>query len=165
MQNLLILGAGQYGLVVEEIATAMNCYKTIDFLDDNNPIAIGKIRDYKKYLNNYTSAIVAIGNPELRLDYIKKLELAGYEVATLIHPTAYVSQSCSIGIGCVVEPLAGIHANTVVEDGCLISLGALINHNAVVKTGAHVDCGSVVAARAVVPPKTKVMANTIFSES
>lgn len=164
MQNLLILGAGQYGSVVYEIAEALRCYETIDFLDDKKPIAIGALQEYIKYAAKYDSAIVAIGNPELRLDYIEKLKAEGYKIATLIHPTAYVSPSCKLGEGCVVEPLAGIHSNTVVEPGCLVSMGALINHNAVVNAGCHIDCDSVVAARAVVPAKTKVLANTLFSE-
>ena len=43
MQNLLILGAGQYGMVAKEIAESMRKYDHIDFLDDNNPIAVGKL--------------------------------------------------------------------------------------------------------------------------
>lgn len=164
MQNLLILGAGQYGSVVYEIAEALRCYETIDFLDDKNPVAIGGLQDYEKFIETYDSAIVAIGNSDIRLDYIEKLKKAGYKIATLIHPAAYVSPSCKLGEGCVVEPLAGLHANTVVEKGCLISMGALVNHNAVIGAGCHIDCGSVVAARAVVPGKTKVLANTLFSE-
>ncbi|MBR1677729.1 MAG: acetyltransferase, partial [Clostridia bacterium] len=33
-RNLLILGAGQYGTVVKEIAKSMECFEKIDFLDD-----------------------------------------------------------------------------------------------------------------------------------
>ena len=164
MEKLLILGAGQYGSVVYEIANALQCYETIDFLDDKNPVAIGGLQDYEKFIETYDSTIVAIGNTDMRFDYIEKLKMAGYKIATLIHPTAYVSPSSTIGEGCVVEPLAGIHANTVVETGCLISMGALVNHNAVLGAGSHIDCGSVVAARAVVSAKTKVLANTLFSE-
>jgi len=35
----------------------------------------------------------------------------------------------------------------------------------VIKKGCHIDCGSVVTARVVVPEKTKVSANTVFSET
>jgi hypothetical protein len=34
--NLLILGAGQYGMVAKEIAEATGDYTAIAFLDDNN---------------------------------------------------------------------------------------------------------------------------------
>ena len=49
MNNLLILGAGQFGLMVKEIAESMSCFDKIDFLDDNNEIAIGKLCDYEEF--------------------------------------------------------------------------------------------------------------------
>ena len=159
MKNLLILGAGQYGSVVHEIAVAMDCFEKIDFLDDNNPIAIGKLQDYVKFAGAYNAAIVAIGNPKIRLEYIEKLENAGYEIATLIHPKAYVSPSSTVDVGCVVEPLAGINANVVVGKGCLISMGAIVNHNAVINDGCHIDCGSVVVARRIAPRESKYEAD------
>ena len=57
------------------------------------------------------------------------------------------------------------YVNVVVERGCLVSIEALINHNAAVHAGCHIDCGSVVTERAVVPEKTKVFANTLFSDT
>ena len=43
MNNLLIIGAGQYGAMIKESARALNEYDKIDFLDDNSVLAIGKI--------------------------------------------------------------------------------------------------------------------------
>ena len=44
--KLLILGAGEYGRLVKELAR--NKYTTIDFLDDKSDVAIGKFEDYRK---------------------------------------------------------------------------------------------------------------------
>lgn len=52
-----------------------------------------------KLIHEYDSAVVAIGNTELRLNLIKGLCEIGYEVPTLIHEKAYVSPSAKIGIG------------------------------------------------------------------
>ena len=46
--NLLILGAGEYGQLIKELA--QNKYTTIDFLDDNSSVAIGKFEEYKKFV-------------------------------------------------------------------------------------------------------------------
>ncbi len=81
-KNLLILGAGQYGTVVKEIAQSMGCFEKIDFLDDSYGIdnpnyheeAIGKIEHSENYAGDYTFAIPAIGNPVKRLELIEKLE-------------------------------------------------------------------------------------------
>ena len=42
MKSLLIIGAGGHGQVVAECAEACG-YENIDFLDDNNPDAVGGI--------------------------------------------------------------------------------------------------------------------------
>ena len=71
--NLLILGAGEYGQLVKELAR--NRYTTIDFLDDKSTAAIGKLEEYKKYVDKY-EAIVAIGNNEISnpSSYYKKYD-------------------------------------------------------------------------------------------
>lgn len=51
--SLLIFGSGQYGCIAKEIALSMNCFEKINFLDDNDKNAIGKIKDYKKFNDSY----------------------------------------------------------------------------------------------------------------
>lgn len=148
-KDLLILGAGQYGMVAKEIAEAIGKYDRIVFLDDWNPIAIGKLDDFTVTANRFCTAVVAIGKTDLRLDYIHRLEQHGYDVPCLIHPLAYVSPSAIIGKGSFVEPLAVIHTATKVGTGCIISAGAIINHNCCIEDGCHINCGVVVKARTV----------------
>ena len=148
--KLLILGVGEYGQLVKELAR--NKYATIDFLDDNSSVAIGKFEEYKKFVGEY-EAIVAIGNNEARLAWIEKLVGAGFEIPTLISPQAFVSPSAKIEVGCIVESMAAINSNAIVEKGSIVSSGAVVNHNAVVKQGSHIDCNGVVGADAVVPEK------------
>ena len=103
MNNLLILGAGQHGQVVKEIAESMNFFDKIDYLDDNSNHAIGKFNDYEKYKDKYNYAFVAIGNTKLRMEWIEKLENAGYILKNIIHKTAIVSNSTKLENGIVVE--------------------------------------------------------------
>lgn len=154
--NLLILGAGQYGFVAKETAQAMGCFDRIDFLDDNNSIALGMMADYKRFLPEYDSAFVAIGNPEVRMLWLERLEQAGFALSVLIHPRAYVSPSAKLGKGTIAEPMAMVNAGAVVENGCLLCAGCVVNHNAHVMDCCQIDCNAVVGARATVPPKTKV---------
>ena len=41
--NLLIFGAGGYGQVVKELAVETGKFNKIEFIDDNNPLAISKV--------------------------------------------------------------------------------------------------------------------------
>ena len=161
-KNLLIIGAGQYGAVAKETAEATGCFSKINFLDDSNPVAIGRTSELTTFVQEYANLFVAIGNPEIRLEWIEKAEKTGYEIVTLISPKAYVSPSARLMTGTIVEPCAVIQSNTVVEKGCLISSGAVINHNATIGQGCHIDCNATVSARSNVPPKTKVECGKVY---
>ena len=162
MNNLLILGAGQFGLMVKEIAESMNCFDKIDFLDDNNEIAIGKLNDYENFSCEYRYAVVAIGNHEIRLSYIQKLEEACFIVAIIASPSAHIAPSAQIMKGSIIEPMAVVQANSAVAVGCIISSGAVIRHNAFVGDVCHVDCNAVVMSGSIVPAKTKIEACSVY---
>lgn len=163
-KNLLILGAGQYGMVAKEIAEAMRCFDTISFLDDNNPIAIGRLNDFTQFISEYSCAAVAIGNAEMRLCYLEKLEKCGYDTFPLIHPQAYVSSSAIISKGAIVEPMVVVHTGVKIGNGCIVSAGTIVNHNCQIGNGCHLDCGSIVRARVAIENETYVDCGQIIGE-
>lgn len=164
MNNLLILGAGQYGMVAKEIAESTGFFETISFLDDNNPIAIGKLNDHMYFSEEYKYAVVAIGNAEIRLRLIAELEQSGYEISSLIHDKAYVSRSAKVDKGTIVEPMAVIHTDVSIGIGCIISAGVIINHNSIIGDGCHIDCGTIVGARTVVKAGTRSKYRAVLTE-
>ena len=161
MKKLLILGAGQYGMVAKEIAEAAGDYGQIDFLDDKNPIAVGKMNEYEKFQNDYDAAIAAIGNPEMRMELLEKLQKSGFEIPVLIHPGAYVSRSAVVMYGSFIEPMAVIHTDVHIGIGCIISAGTIVNHNSKIGSGCHLNCGTVVASNSVIQSRTKTQYGTI----
>lgn len=148
-------------MIAKEIAESMKCFEQISFVDDVYSSSVGKICDIDKLVHEYDSAVVAIGNSDLRLSLIKGLCELGYDVPSLIHEKAYVSPSARIGIGCFIEPMAVVHTAVVVEKGCIISAGAILNHNSVVHEGCHINCGSVVKARAEIIAGTRTGYNEV----
>lgn len=160
--NLLILGAGQYGCVAKETAEIIGCYDKISFIDNNSSLAIGKTDELEAFLVDYANAFVAIGNAQIRLQYLSQLRTLGYQLVTLINPRAYVSSSAKIGQGSIVEPNVVVHSNVSVGVGCLISAGAVVNHNALVEDGCHIDCNVTVPARSVVKAGSKVECGQVY---
>lgn len=163
MNNLLIIGAGHYGMIVKEIAETLG-YDKIDFLDDNSEKAVGRINEMAQFTNEYRNAVVAIGNAGIRLKLIAELEKAGCDIPILVHEKAYISKSAVIGKGSIIEPMAVVHTEARIGTGCLISAGAVINHNSIIDDGCHIDCGTVVGARAVVRSKTNTKYGEIITE-
>ena len=161
MNSLLIFGAGQYGYLVEELAEDCG-YEKIAFLDDNSPLAIGKVSEAECFREEYAEVVVAIGNPTVREKLVCELEPV-FRLATLIHPTAFVSRSAVLGSGCIIEPGAVVQTAAQLGKACIVNAGAVVNHNSTVEDYCQVDCNAVVAARAFVPKGMKVMSGTVWT--
>lgn len=164
MSNLLILGAGQFGFMVKEIAESTGEYEKIDYLDDFNPVAIGKLEELSGYANQYEYAIIALGNPDTRQIYFEKAK-RHFKMATLISPFAHVSKSSRIGLGAIIEPMAVIQSGSFVGEGCIVSSGAIVRHNAKVGSFCHLDCNSVIMSNMSLPDKTKLACLTVYKNN
>lgn len=162
-KNLLILGAGGHGRVVKETAEAMIAFDKIEFLDDNSEMAIGKLNDISELSKEYRYAFVAIGNNELRMEWIKRTEDLGYILPVIIHPKAIVSPSASIYPGTIVTMGALVQTNVVIEKGCIVGAGSIIDHDSFIGYGTHVDCGAIVKSHCVVMSNKKVESGMIVT--
>ncbi len=156
MERLLILGAGQYGFVAKEVAEAMGCFSSIEFLDDKSDIAVGGLSDCENV--EYDFAFVAIGNPELRAYWSGKVD----RLATLIHPSASVSPSAFISAGAIIEAGAIISSGAKIGRGTIVMSGSAVGHNAAVGDFCQLKYNCTVPENAVVPFKTKIDCNKVY---
>jgi NDP-sugar pyrophosphorylase family protein len=159
MPSLLIVGAGGYGQLVREIAE-INGYEKIDFLDDISPLAVGKIDELEARESDYDASIVAIGNSVVREEVFSKLQ----RPVTLIHPTAVVSSTATLGHGCVIEANAVVNSEAVIGTASFICAGAVVNHNTVVNEFCQIDCNAVVGSGAEVVRGIKVLSCTVYKK-
>ncbi len=170
-KNLLIIGAGVYGLVAKEIAESMGCFGKIAFVDDNakrTPSGIeviGTVGDIESLSSEYDSFIVAIGNSAVRLKLIQEIEdKTTCRIVSLVSPRAYISPSAQIGKGCIIEPMSVVHTQCELMTGCLVSAGAVVNHASTCSDGVHVDCNATVKGYTVVPEGMKVCSGEVFEQ-
>ena len=156
--NLLILGAGGHGRVVKEIAESMRIFHKIDFLDDNPEFdgSIGICSDNKKFVSTYKFAFPAFGNKKMRMNFMEELMENGFEIPTLIHPTAFVSTSAFVDIGTVIGANAIVNTNSKIGEGCILSVGAIIDHDVIIGGGCHIDCGAIVKSNSVIKVTEKI---------
>lgn len=146
MKKLLILGAGGQGKVVLDLALTCEEWDEISFLDGGKigeevlgyPV-IGDLLEYEVLREEYTHAIVAVGNNELRLKLIEALLEIGYKVPIFIHPSAVVSQFSSIGLGTIVMPQAVINVSVQIGKGCIVNTGVIIEHDCQIGNGVHLS--------------------------
>ncbi len=162
--RLIILGAGGYGKMIADIATQSKKYGDIFFLDDNSTdvYVIGKCNDYKKYIDDNTEFYSAFGNNELRLKLLDGILESGGKLATIIHPTSYVSQTAIVGDGTAILPNAVVNTNCVLKKGVIINCGAVVDHDCIIGEGTHICINTVIKAENNVPSCIKVDAGEVI---
>ncbi len=149
MRRLIIIGAGGHGLVVADIARKIKRYKEIVFLDDKSLVqkgykVIGKSCDFVKYVDKY-DFFVAIGNNSTRERIFKKLNEAGANIISLIHPNATIAEDVQLGKGSVVMAGAVINPNVTVGEGVIVNTCSSIDHDCVINDFSHISVGARIA--------------------
>ena len=151
---LAVVGAGGHGLVVAEAAQAQGQWRSVAFFDDAGDarrlgtFALhGTVADLRRLAgsNEAPQVVVAIGNNQLRSDLSIELESLGFQLATVIHPSAVISPSVKLGAGTVV--LAGVVVNgrTRVGRACILNTRCSVDHDNVLEDSVHVSPGAALA--------------------
>ena len=167
MSLLLILGAGGHAKVVAETAIASGQFSGVAFLDDRcsghdqipsvlgfpvlGPLALA-IEPAK--CEQFVSAAVAFGNATVRLNWIEKLDAAGYTLPVLIHPTAWVSPSVQIASGSVVFAQAAVQSLATIGSGAILNTGCSVDHDVQLADGVHICPGAHLAGEVQVGGRT-----------
>ena len=122
----------------------------VAFLVDENPslkdqevygyCVIGGEEDLGAYGNRPGLAIVAVGDSKARGAIAQRLQAAGVELVTAIHPGAQIARGATIGEG------------TVVMAGCVINSDARLGSNVIINTCASVDHDCVIGNNVHIAP-------------
>lgn len=140
--SLYIYGNGGHAKVVADIART-NGYDNLIFLDNNSDM---------KFNSNLPKhpIIIAIGNALIRQKLQNLVLSSGFELITLIHPTAVIGSDVTIGNGSVVMPGAIINAKSTIGNGVIINSGAIIEHECTIGDFAHICPGVAIAGGSLV---------------
>lgn len=147
--RLIIMGAGGHGMVVADIARAMD-FNDICFLDDRWPElpnvlrwpVVGKFKDLARVLRRTDQVFAAVGDNAARLALHRGLAMQGLNVPVLKHPTAAVSEDSQIGPGSVVMALVAVNASAVVGDAAILNTGCSVDHDNFIEDGVHISPGA-----------------------
>tara|TARA_Y100000589_G_scaffold329377_1_gene375706 strand:+ start:1740 stop:2387 length:648 start_codon:yes stop_codon:yes gene_type:complete len=131
-KRLLILGCGGHAKVAADIASAMGIDKMI-FKDNDfekkyflgSKVIHEQIFDFKEYF------FVALGDNFLREKITKDFKKNNPEAiaVTLIHPSSFISQRSSIGIGTIIMPMCVVNSNTKIGKGVIINTSSSVDHD------------------------------------
>lgn len=147
-EQLLIAGAGGHGKVVADAAMASG-WKHVAFLDDyfqgsllpRCPV-VGKFDEVEKQLEKYTAIIIAIGDNQRRLEFIRQVAIIGYQLPVLKHPSAIVSRFSEVGEGTVALTLSVVNTGARIGRGCILNTGCSVDHDCMLGDGVHISPGA-----------------------
>ncbi|MCC7406730.1 MAG: acetyltransferase [Phycisphaeraceae bacterium] len=150
--RLIIYGAGGHGLVVAEAAAAAG-WSVLCFVDDRypaQPVAGWHVQPRTMLKDADAAVHVAIGHNAARQRVTEELTRSGMTLATVVHPTAWVSPSTQISPGVYIGPHAVVNGLTAIGPGAIINSAAVVEHHVRIGAFAHVGPRAVLAGRAVV---------------
>jgi len=164
--RLLIIGAGGHGRVVADAAKAAGL-DIFAFVDNNlTEDSIAEIPMYDSIEaaledNHYEEPhfIVAIGDNQIRAKEYSHAMAAGLKPASVIHPTAVISESAYVGPGSFIAPQAVVNANASVGENVIVNTAAIVEHDCVVGSHAFVAPGAILCGNVYVGAHTFVSSN------
>lgn len=140
MNRLIIMAASgcgrevlQWALDINEKTPRWDFFGFLDYdehiLDGKDCVAkvVGNDDNYEIKEND--EFICAVGNSALREKIINRMEARGAKFINLVHPTAIVARSASLGGGVVVYPNTLITADAKIGKGCIINMNCSIAHD------------------------------------
>ena len=154
--DLVLLGAGGTARdvlsLVEDLNRNRRRYRCVALLDDNQalwgqeiqgvPVA-GPLTDAKRFES--AKLVNTLGSPRnyaCRSDVPARLGLPAQRFETLIHPTAVVSGSATVGPGTIILPHVVILSGVTLGEQVLILPGSILNHD--VRVGDYAVIASAV---------------------
>lgn len=149
MTRLVIIGAGGHGKVAADCAEQMGGYKEICFVDYRYPNiqhhsrwpVVGDGETLQADHAPGTEYFVAIGDNQLRAKYFNVLTEHALPIATLIHPSAILSQHLHIDAGTLICAGAVVNVDSKVGRGCILNTGCSVDHDCVLEDFVHIAPG------------------------
>lgn len=155
--KLAIYGAGGLGREVLELAQEINAtelrWDALCFIEDNpraDQINGCPVVPLHALIPDAYEIVIAVGEPSLRRTLAQRVIESGFRLATLVHPGARLSASCTLGEGCVISYGAFISCDTVISNNVHLQPNASLGHD------CHIGQDSIISSYANLAGKCRI---------
>jgi sugar O-acyltransferase (sialic acid O-acetyltransferase NeuD family) len=151
---VVIYGAGKGGITILEALSLGEHYRAVCFVDDNRsnvePIEGLPVFHSQNLIELKVRGVLHVATEimdgKVRLKIKKKIEDFGLELINIIHPTAFVAPSVTMGQGNYIKAGAIVETNTKIGNCCIIDNGVVIAHDNIIEDGCHLAPGASIAS-------------------
>lgn len=174
-QAILLLGGGGHAKMCIDVLRQMKTYEIAGIIDSKidlgrkvlNVPVIGRDKDLSRYrdqgIKHAVNAVGAVTNHPVRKKLFDKLKNAGFDLPPLIHPSAVVEPSASLGEGTQVMVGAIVGSSASIGKNCIINSGATVSHDCVIRDHVHISPGAVLAGTVTVDSNSLIgMGVTVY---
>lgn len=169
--DVALVGYSGHGFVVGEAAIKQG-YPLKYYVDKRevsyNPLALIYLGDEAddKFIgwDRKIEFVLGIGNNLIREKIARKILNKGASINNVIHPSAYLSDYCTIAAGNFVANNAVINTNAKVGSYTIINTACIVEHDCQIGDFCHIAPGAVLAGNVSVGSSTFIGANAIVKE-
>lgn len=173
MKRLLVVGAGGHGRSVAEAVLASSSFELAAFVDDAATghgrvwgfEVLGPTTELESYRAVADAAVIAIGNNKVREMLHARVRAAGFELATIIHPRAFVSSHAVLGPGCTIMAGAIVGTEGQLGEGVIVNCGAVVDHHCKVEDFGHLGVNACMAGGSVLGRRAWMQAGSALAYS
>lgn len=154
MKKVIVIGGIGNGTVVGQAinhahSLGLSDMKCVGLLNDREekgsdleglPV-LGTLRDAKHFVDDgylFINTILRIDGQKERIDLFESIGISDDNLATFVHPMAYIAPTVEISPGCAILPNVSISTGTKIGKNCLIMVGATVGHSNTIGDYCHI---------------------------
>ena len=151
-KTVVIIGAGRFGAetleLARQIANQTTEFDILGFFDDSIKVTevsgfpvLGGVKDVQEVLEAHSNmeAVVAIGNPMIKKNVVKRYESTGLSFTNLVHPQAIVPESVKLGRGCIITAGCILTVDIEIGNHVILNLGTTVGHDVTIGEFATIN--------------------------
>ena len=173
--NLILVGAGGHAHACIDVIELQGLYEIAGLIGVTDEVGLLHLGysvlatdvDLPELFGRYKNAFISVGQiktPDIRIRLYSRLRELGFQLPTIISPTAYVSRHATIGMGSIVMHGAVVNAGARVENNCIINSHALVEHDAIVQDNCHISTGAIINGDAHIGAGSYVGSGSVIRE-
>jgi sugar O-acyltransferase (sialic acid O-acetyltransferase NeuD family) len=173
--GLILIGAGGHAHACIDVIEQHGGYQIAglvgmpDEMHDHHLgyAVIGTDDDLPELAKTIQYALITLGQiktPAHRIRLFEQVVALGFQLPTIIAPSAYVSRHATLGAGTIVMHGAIVNAGASVGKNCIINSRALLEHDATVADHGHISTGAILNGNAAIGSGSFVGSGSIIKE-
>ena len=175
MKEIILIGGGGHCKSVIDVIEQEGKFEIAGIVDKPNLLGssvlghldIGNDDDLATLAKRYQYALITAGqikSPFLRVKLFDLAVKAGFTMASIISPNAYVSKYSSIGNGVVIMHNSIVNAKASIGNNCIINSKALIEHDCQIFEHCHISTNATINGGVIVESGSFVGSGVITKE-